>query len=162
MSAQDWFRNSRGEWYVIGQGALAVLVLLAPMIVRGPPSISHDTIVAVTAVGAALCALGFAFLALGARSLGSSVSPFPRPKEGARLVETGVYSIVRHPIYAGLTFLAVGYSLIWLSWPGLVATAALFIFLDIKARREERWLEEEFAGYGAYRARVKKLIPFMY
>jgi len=77
-------------------------------------------------------------------------------------VQTGVYALVRHPIYSGLTLFALGYSLIWTSMAALVATAALFLLLDMKARREERWLQEKFDSYGRYRARVRRLIPFVY
>ena len=69
---------------------------------------------------------------------------------------------MRHPIYSGLSLAAFGWSLIWNSIAALVATLLLLAFFDIKARREERWLEEKFTGYAAYRSRVKKLIPFVY
>jgi protein-S-isoprenylcysteine O-methyltransferase Ste14 len=45
---------------------------------------------------------------------------------------------------------------------GAIATAALLVFFDLKARREERWLEEAYPGYGDYRRRVRKLVPFLY
>jgi protein-S-isoprenylcysteine O-methyltransferase Ste14 len=44
----------------------------------------------------------------------------------------------------------------------LVATAALFVLLDMKSRREERWLQEKFDNYGRYKMRVRRLIPFVY
>lgn len=40
--------------------------------------------------------------------------------------------------------------------------AALFIFFDIKSRREEMWLKEKYADYAAYQMRVHRLIPFIY
>ena len=78
------------------------------------------------------------------------------------LVESGIFSVVRHPIYSGLSLAAFGWSLIWNSIAALVATLLLLSFFDIKARREERCLEEKFPGYSAYKSRVKKLIPFVY
>jgi protein-S-isoprenylcysteine O-methyltransferase Ste14 len=158
MSAQNWIRNTRGEWYVVVQGVLALLVLLAPIIDGTSPSATTTT----TVVGSILCVIGLALAGFGARSLGPGASPFPRPRDDAHLVETGVYAIIRHPIYSGLTLLALGYGLIWLSVAGLVATAALFILLDMKSRREEHWLQEKFDGYGRYQARVSRLIPFVY
>jgi protein-S-isoprenylcysteine O-methyltransferase Ste14 len=160
MSSADWVRNTRGEWYVLAQGVLMLLVLLAPTLDGRPPLTGAMTLT--TVIGSALCAAGLALAALGAFSLGRNVTPFPRPKDDAHLVETGVFSIVRHPIYSGLTLLALGYSLLCASWAGLAATAALFVLLDLKARREERWLNEKFDGYGRYQARVKRLIPFVY
>lgn len=158
MSAQDWIRNTRGEWYVLAQGLLVLFVLLAPAIDgRSPDSAATTTI-----VGSILCVIGLALAAFGARSLGTGVSPFPRPKDDTHLVETGVYAIVRHPIYTGLTLFSLGYGLIWTSMVALVATAALFVLLDMKSRREERWLQEKFDNYGRYKMRVRRLIPFVY
>ena len=38
----------------------------------------------------------------------------------------------------------------------------LLLFLDVKSRREERWLSAKFSSYADYRKRVRKLIPFVY
>jgi protein-S-isoprenylcysteine O-methyltransferase Ste14 len=38
----------------------------------------------------------------------------------------------------------------------------LFLFLDLKSRREERWLCAKFPDYPAYQRRVRRLIPFVY
>ena len=65
-------------------------------------------------------------------------------------------------IYSGFSLAAFGWSLIWNSIAALVAALLLLAFFDIKARREECWLEEKFPGYAAYKSRVKKLIPFLY
>jgi len=162
MNARDWIRNTRGEWYVLAQGVLALLVLLAPIIDGRAPSLDPRTATATAIAGAILCVIGLAFAASGSRSLGRNASPFVRPKDDAHLVETGVFSIVRHPIYAGLSLLALGYSLIWTSIAALVATVAFFILLDMKSRSEERWLQEKFDSYGRYKVRVRRLIPFVY
>jgi protein-S-isoprenylcysteine O-methyltransferase Ste14 len=45
---------------------------------------------------------------------------------------------------------------------GVGLAAVLFIFFDLKSRREERWLMEAYPGYAKYRQRVRKLIPFVY
>jgi hypothetical protein len=45
---------------------------------------------------------------------------------------------------------------------GLLGAAALLVFFDAKAGREERWLEQRFPEYPAYRRRTKKLVPGMY
>lgn len=158
MSYRDWVRNSRGEWYVIAQAAIMLLVLFAPRFDGTSPSMSDP----VTSVGAILCLVGFAFAVLGSWSLGRSLSPFPRPRDEGRLVEKGVFSLVRHPIYTGLTVLALGWSAMWMSLAALAATVALFAFFDLKSRREERWLQEKFEDYGRYKTRVRKLAPFIY
>src|SRR5262245_61465345 len=158
MSAQDWIRNTRGEWYVLAQGVLVLFVLLAPAIDGTSPSLATTT----TVVGSILCVIGLALAAFGARSLRPGVSPFPRASSAAYPGPTGVYAIVRLPIYGGLTLFAFGYSLMWMSVAALVSTAALFVALDMKSRREERWLQEKYDGYGRYQDRVRRLIPFVY
>ena len=77
-------------------------------------------------------------------------------------METGAYRLVRHPIYSGIFFAAMGWG-VWLhSWPTIGYALILFMVLDLKARLEERWLREKFPGYDAYRKRVRRLIPFVY
>jgi protein-S-isoprenylcysteine O-methyltransferase Ste14 len=86
----------------------------------------------------------------------------PFPKDGADLVQTGPFALVRHPMYSGGLVLAVGWALCVQSWLTLGYAIALFVFLDAKSRREERWLAEKFPAYASYRRRVRKLIPFVY
>jgi len=38
----------------------------------------------------------------------------------------------------------------------------LAVFADLKSRREEAWLAEQFAGYAAYRQRTRRLVPLLY
>jgi protein-S-isoprenylcysteine O-methyltransferase Ste14 len=154
----DWIGNTRGEWYVVAQGALTLLVLLAPRIDGTSPFPGAGW----PLVGIVIAAAGLVLVLLGSLSLGRSLSPFPRPNRNARLVESGVFALVRHPIYTGFCLLGLGWSALWMSLAALAATVALFLLLDVKSRREERWLEERFADYARYRARVSKLVPFIY
>jgi protein-S-isoprenylcysteine O-methyltransferase Ste14 len=136
-----------------------LLVLVAPSFDRpGWGDASAVTMMAGAALAIAGIALGFAALL----SLGRNLTPLPHPKEGATLVETGAYSIVRHPIYSGLAFAAFGWGLGWRSPVTLAFAAVLLVFFDIKSRREELWLVESFPQYAGYKNRVRKLIPFVY
>lgn len=162
MSARDWLHNARGEWYVVAQAGLMAAVLFAPML-DGRAFDRNALFMDPTVIaGGTLCIAGLAFLVLGSVGLGSNLSPFPKPKDVSSLVETGVFSIVRHPIYTGITLCAFGWSLACHSIAALVATLVLLTFFDLKARREERWLGAKFSSYAAYRERVRKLIPFVY
>lgn len=162
MTLQEWRSNARGEWYVLAQAILMALVIFAPKELPGLPRWSQPAAGATFIIGALLVALGLLLTAASSFRLGHSLSPFPRPKDDAALAETGPYAIVRHPIYSGFTLAAFGWALAWASSAALVYAVALFVFFDIKSRREEDWLRRKFAHYEQYRRRVKKLVPLIY
>jgi protein-S-isoprenylcysteine O-methyltransferase Ste14 len=96
------------------------------------------------------------------RSLGASFTPLPKPLEGGQQATHGPYRFVRHPMYLAIIVSAAGWAELWQSIAGALAAVALFVFFDLKAAREERWLEEAYPGYAEYRRRTRKLIPFVY
>lgn len=112
--------------------------------------------------GMALIALGMLLTTVGLLSLGSSLTPFPRPLTQGSLRRQGVYGRMRHPIYTGLILAAFGWTLCWMSPPGLVSAALTLLFFDRKAAREERWLRQQYPDYDAYARRVKKFFPGIY
>ena len=77
-------------------------------------------------------------------------------------MKTGIYGLVRHPLYSGVIYLALAYMSWQMSWVHLVGLIVLFIFFDAKSRTEEVWLTEKFSDYVNYSAGVKKLIPWIY
>ena len=113
-------------------------------------------------VGGALFALGFVVSIIAVFHLGSNLTPLPHPKDDASLVLTGLYRLVRHPIYFGVILMAFGWALLVQGWLTLAYAVVLAVFFDIKTRREEIWLARRFPQYAEYRTRVKKLIPFVY
>jgi protein-S-isoprenylcysteine O-methyltransferase Ste14 len=146
----------RGEGWVIAQSVAIVAIVVSG--IAGPPwPDSVDVLLTVT--GAAIGVAGAVLLGAGIAALGSSLSPYPRPAEGATLREGGVYRRVRHPIYGGILLLALGWSLI--SSPvALLASSALGLVFEFKARVEELMLAERFPEYPAYRARVRwRFVP---
>jgi protein-S-isoprenylcysteine O-methyltransferase Ste14 len=98
----------------------------------------------------------------GLAALGRSLTPFPYPRERARMVARGVFRCVRHPIYAGILLASLGWALAWLSLAGVACSALLAVFFDRKARREEQWLRERFPEYAAYERRVRRFLPGVY
>jgi protein-S-isoprenylcysteine O-methyltransferase Ste14 len=148
--------GKRGEGWFLIQLALFALIVAAARIGTWPlPGW-------LVAAGALILAIGGVFGTLGLLALGQNLSPFPKPIEGGQLVTTGVYGIVRHLIYTGLILGTLGWSLLMAAPVGLALFVALFVFFDLKSRREEAWLLESYPDYRAYRARVKKLIPWVY
>lgn len=147
----------RGEMWVVIQGVLLVLFVLAPKI--GPAWPGGDM---ARFGGWVLAAIGAVLFVWSALSLGRSLTPFPRPLPEGALVTTGAYGLVRHPIYSAVVTGALGLSLATENWLRLGLTASLFVFFDMKARREEVWMQEKYPTYKAYKSRVKKLVPWIY
>jgi protein-S-isoprenylcysteine O-methyltransferase Ste14 len=148
--------GKRGEGWVLLQFLLFAIIAFAPSVTcfACPDWLRY--------VGLALLAIGGILGTGGVLALGKNLTAFPRPLEGGALVTSGVYGIVRHPIYSGLIFGTLGWSIFRANLVGIILSIALFLFFDLKSRREEVWLTEAYPGYPEYRQRVKKLIPFIY
>lgn len=159
---RPWWQGARGEWYVLVQALILALVAFGPRTAFGLPAWPPALGAVTTSAGMILLALGAAGLVVGALHLGPNLTPLPHPKDNATLVEDGLYGVVRHPIYCALILMALGWALFVEGWLTLVYAALLFVFFDLKSRREEVWLLARFPTYAAYRQRVKKLIPFVY
>lgn len=150
----------RGAWYVVIQGILIGLILFGP---QGSLLISSKSLVAVLqSCGIAIGLLACLIMAIAAINLGKNLTPLPCPKDGAVLIQAGLYRYVRHPIYFGVLLAALAWLLIFPGVYILAYSICLFLLFDIKARREEMWLLERFPTYRAYQAEVKKLIPGIY
>ena len=111
--------------------------------------------------GIGLVALGVALVAAGILALRRQLTAYPMPVPGGRLIEDGVFGLVRHPMYGGAVIAAVGWGLAMASPATLASALVLLVFFDLKSRREEAWLGELFAGYAAYRQRTSRLIPWL-
>lgn len=103
-------------------------------------------------VGVILAAVGFPLWALARIQLGSAFSFMPRAR---RLVTTGLYSRIRHPVYVFGTLAALGSLVALQVWPILVLGLALVPITVLRSIREDRLLSETFgAKYERYRART--------
>ncbi len=162
MKYPVWWKNSRGEWYVIVQGVLFVLIAVGPITVDVRPDVPGGVRVVTWVIGGVLGAVGLLLSVAGLWGLGNNLSPLPHPKDDATLVQGGAYRMVRHPIYSGLIMGATGWALLNLSLITGSYAVVLLLFFDIKSRREERYLAAKFPAYAAYQKRVRKLIPLVY
>ena len=123
--------------------------------------------VALPAGATAWHAAGFAPIAaagaLGAWTLAhnrlGNFGVFPEPRAHARLVTTGPYAWVRHPMYLAVLLFAGGFVLGWRGLPQVAAFALLAAVLHAKASREERLLRRRFPEYAAYAARTARIVP---
>jgi protein-S-isoprenylcysteine O-methyltransferase Ste14 len=148
----------RGEGWVAIQVVLFGAIALAGLL---GPAWGGALRVATTIVGAFLIAAGGSLALRGIFDLRAALTALPYPRPNAELVETGVYRRVRHPIYGGLVLGALGWGLLTASPVAVGLAVVLLGFFELKSRREEVWLVERFPGYPAYRARTRRLIPWI-
>jgi protein-S-isoprenylcysteine O-methyltransferase Ste14 len=160
--ASRWGTGGRGErlhGLVIALG-LAMMVV-APATLRAgqvwvnPPLLDWAMLVVIAA--------GIGWCWWARLHLGRFWSPDVTRKEGHRIVDTGPYRLVRHPIYTGFILIYLGMAIICTTVLALVAVPVMTLGLWLKARVEERFLIEELGGsaYGAYKARTPMLVPRM-
>lgn len=111
---------------------------------------------------AGLSVVGFAFAWWARLHLGRLWSAFVTRKADHRVVDTGPYGIVRHPIYTGILVAALAMMVVKGSVYALAGVLLATLGFWIKARLEESFLREELGAetYEAYRRRVPMLVPF--
>jgi protein-S-isoprenylcysteine O-methyltransferase Ste14 len=142
---------------VLLQVLLLPLVALAGVVSGGA---WQGTLASITAlVGLALMVGGALLFGRGLLDLGRNLTPVPRPRDDARLVETGIYALVRHPIYGGIIVAAFGWGVLAASPLTLLLAASVAVFFDLKSRREEAWLAAHYSGYQRYMSRTRRFIP---
>ncbi len=85
-------------------------------------------------------------------------------ERGQRVIETGIYSIVRHPMYTGFIFFITGVN-IWLGTYLSLLLSLVFLAIALKSRIsiEEKTLLNDLEGYEDYCKKVKaRLIPYLF
>jgi len=152
--------SARGGWWVVVQIPMLLLAYLIPGWTG--QAITGSLATMLMYAGQALLIAGALLTFTGVVSLGRWLTPFPQPLPESSLRTTGAYALVRHPLYSGILFMALGWSFYSTSVAGLAFDVVLTVFFDRKAAREEIWLAEKFTGYAAYRRKVKKLFPWIY
>jgi protein-S-isoprenylcysteine O-methyltransferase Ste14 len=81
-------------------------------------------------------------------------------ERGHRVIDSGPYAYVRHPMYSGVVLYFAGIALLLGSWWGLALSPVFFALFSIRASIEERALVDGLPGYADYLARVRyRLVP---
>lgn len=114
-------------------------------------------------IGAVVLLLSFYILYVTFRE-NTYLSPAVRIQtdRGHTVVDTGPYSYVRHPMYAGFIVFTLGTALLLGSAYGLLGALLLTALISWRAVREEQLLKQELPGYDEYIARVRsRFIPYL-
>ncbi len=149
----------RGEGWVVLQGVLLVAEAAAGL---AGPAVDGAARVVLLAVGLVAIATGGLLAVRGVVDLRKALTPLPHPRDGASLVDTGAYALVRHPIYGGIIIGALGWGLVTAAIAAVLGAFVILAFFRLKSAREEAWLAARYPGYDAYRARVRRMLPFLY
>jgi protein-S-isoprenylcysteine O-methyltransferase Ste14 len=116
----------------------------------------------VVILGDALVVLGllFVFLVFKENSFTSAIIEVGAEQ---KVVSTGPYALVRHPMYAGAFIMLIGTSLALGSLWSLISVFFLILVIVWRLIEEERFLEKNLSGYSEYRQKVKyRLLPFIW
>ncbi|MBD2462214.1 isoprenylcysteine carboxylmethyltransferase family protein [Oscillatoria sp. FACHB-1407] len=162
FTRQGWRQGQRGEYWVVAQAVLFIAMFFVPVYQPVPISLEPVARYVLWAIALALGLFALILLLKGLLDLGKSLTPLPYPREDGQLVQTGVYGIVRHPLYSGLILGVLSWAVFNLSLSHAIASLVFFVFFNAKANQEEQWLSEKYPDYAAYQQRVKKLIPWVY
>ena len=84
-------------------------------------------------------------------------------QKNQKVVDSGLYGIVRHPMYFATLFLFLSMPLVLNSLPSFIVMLSYIPIIVKRIRNEEEVLEKELSGYKEYKRKVRyRLIPFMY
>ena len=114
--------------------------------------------------GTALLAIS-GYILFGALKENTFAAPVVKMQKerGQKVISTGLYAIVRHPMYAGATLLFIAGPLLLGSVLGLGMGLVLIVTIAARSVGEEAMLKQELDGYGDYMKRVKwRMIPFVF
>ena len=114
-------------------------------------------------IGSVMAITGVVFACCARFYLGSSWDSMISLKLDHKLIRTGPYAVVRHPIYSGFMFALVGSVLNFGHMRSIVAATMVTIAWVYKSGVEEAFMTEHFGSeYDQYRAEVKRLIPMIW
>ncbi|MFC1622717.1 methyltransferase family protein [Patescibacteria group bacterium] len=89
--------------------------------------------------------------------------PVVKKQEGQKVVTTGVYSIIRHPMYFSIVLILFGGALLLSSLIGIYVSIAMTVVFYIRAITEEKLMLKELDGYEEYKKKVKyRIVPFLF
>jgi protein-S-isoprenylcysteine O-methyltransferase Ste14 len=105
--------------------------------------------------------VGILLIGISLLLLNKNLTPFPTPKQDSELIKTGVYKIIRHPIYTGLILTTFFYALYSHSLVKIVIAIILFILFYFKSKYEEILLCDKFPEYNNYIKKTYRFFPFI-
>jgi protein-S-isoprenylcysteine O-methyltransferase Ste14 len=141
----------------------AAFGLFLPSLIIFSGSANDITALLLASLGSLLSVAGAALVLRSRAALGPAWSFVPKADQETGLVTTGPYRLVRHPIYLGLTLLAMGQALAFRSCPAvLIVLSGIVPTFAWRARAEEKLLSRTFGKrYALYQKQTKMIFPYL-
>eukprot|EP00798_Chlamydomonas_sp_ICE-L_P008064 gene8064-1301_t len=131
----------RGEVLLLAQVTTLFLIIAPPIQLQG----------LVNLMGILLLSAGAVYILYSLICLGRNMSPMPAPRKRHKLITSGMYGIVRHPMYGGVLFTALGWAAVTMSETRLALSLILWFVLEMKIKYEEDALSARYAEYADYK-----------
>lgn len=145
--------------FMVGFGAVGLIWFVAIGLDRRLHA--SDVPIALQALGFAmlLCSAGFIMWVMRTNSFAAPVVKL-QTERGHRVISTGPYAFVRHPMYSGTILFFAGAALLLGSWWGVALAPLIALMFAIRVSIEERLLVAGLPDYADYRAQVRyRLVP---
>jgi protein-S-isoprenylcysteine O-methyltransferase Ste14 len=144
----------RSDFIFVGIQMALFLALLFPII--GYNFIIIDEVKIITTI---IKWLGFALITVAILQLNKNISPFPTPKQGSQLIQSGVFKYIRHPIYTGILLVAFCIAICNGSVWQCTTSFLLLILFYFKSSYEEKKLSKVFFEYNNYKQKAGRFLP---
>lgn len=150
--------SEKGAPWVAMQGVL--IILLIAFAVWDVGSLGGSAIL--PWIGRGFVVLAAVEMWLGLRHLGANLTAFPEPTESSVLVDSGIFGLVRHPLYGANVLIFFGIALHQRSAWGLLLAVVAAGFFWMKSSHEESRLMMRYPSYHAYRQLVtRRMLPWV-
>ena len=122
--------------------------------------VTEDTAIVLGLIGTSMIIAGAVINIVGRLQLKSNWANHIKIYEDQRLIVSGIYRLVRHPLYASIMLMLFGGSVAYRNWLSGAMTAFVFIpFMYYRAKQEETLLQEEFVKYVEYKGTTGMFFP---
>ena len=148
--------NTGSRWVLAQFAVLAAIAVAVALWGDSPAPLT-------TVIAVVLFVAGQAMAVAAALQMKNFISAHPAPAPGATLLSSGIYGLVRHPMYGGVLLMAAAFATFDRNpIAGLLVVLLGLVFIG-KSSYEEGLLSDAFLGYPAYRDRVgRRFIPFVF
>ncbi|WP_439558361.1 methyltransferase family protein [Dyadobacter sp.] len=148
-------KKTKDILFVAAQLVLFGLYAIAPSIILFPVNR------ALKFAGILTSTSGVVIILVSIFQIRRSLTPFPSPVKSGKLITTGLYGYIRHPIYSGIILAAAGYGVQAGDISKIAITLLLILLFYFKSQYEEKMLMAFYNDYKQYRSHTYRFFPFL-